>query len=215
MSACRTGALWAALSTAMLIASPVSAGESTHLPQRVRSVEVEPNQSLPGANLKLRLHALGERRTRSADGDSRFARTGRISDAEILANGQRVEICFEAAKDGYVTVWSDNLVDAPSLIYPNARSGHGTSPRAAKVIGGEEVCIGDKGPPEELFDLVVRIKSHSKMGQLHVNWTPTESEQVSQDEYVRVVHPDDKRSLSRSAARTNIANATITYTIAD
>jgi hypothetical protein len=199
-----------ALGAAVLFAAPVSAKDNTEeRPQRYRNVDVMPHQSLPGVDLKLRAHALGAR----MDTTSRFARNARLNDAASLPNGQRVEICFEAAKDGYVTVWSDDLMSHPSLIYPNAHS-HGANTRAAKVEGGQEVCIGSKGAAVEGYDLVVR-KKDSDLGQLYVTWTEKESDQVGQDEYVRVIHPKDQRNLSRSAARTSMAIARFTYTIAD
>lgn len=100
-----------------------------------------------------------------AGGETRSAET--LVDGGVMKIGDRVRICFQARKDGYVTLWSTYPDGRIERIFPNRFTEQGEARRAMLVEAGKETCLGEdrswgvevKGPPGD--------------GGLYLHWTPT------------------------------------------
>ena len=164
---------------------------------RNRNILVSPEKTYTGesgeVNVRLRLELQG--------GGGRSGRT-EVRSGGTVEVGQRVQLCFTANEDGYVTVWSrDAEGGVPIRIYPNEYARETADLRGGPVEDGEEICLGDG---DDGFRLTVARPLGEAMA--YVQFTQDEDDQFDEDAFPQV----EERSF-RDARR--YASDTVRYRV--
>ncbi len=64
------------------------------------------------------------------------------ADQPAFKDGEYVEVCITPDRDGFMSIWNDDLTVNPERVYPNPWSHREPVPPAAEVRAGEEICVG-------------------------------------------------------------------------
>ena len=156
-----------------LSAAVVAWGAGVHAQTRTRNIFVTPDNEFEGIGCSLRIERIA--------GRGRSSGRTTLQNGDAVEIGDRVVICFSAEADGYVTVWSrDAEANQPVRIYPNEYAAATAGDRAARVTGGEEVCIGDG----DGFRL--QVGPPAGPAEVYMHFTRDESQQFDEDAFPQV-----------------------------
>lgn len=182
-----------AISAMILLATAIPNPANAQSTARTVLTEVAANRQVPGVEIGLRMSRLGSDGSRSA----------MKTDAQ-LAVGDPVVICFDASREGYVTVWNQYISDEgleTDLLYPNQFSRAGGSGRAEHVIAGKEICVGDDP------NWRITVSEPAKEAKVLVHWTQTIDDALPEDSYPKPMEMASGRDLSAAP----YATRTISY----
>lgn len=85
-------------------------------------------------------------------------------DRHELKIGETVTVCFEASRDGYVTLWNISTEGVVARIFPNAHTPAGPGTMQAK--GGQRRCAGENGDAYRF-----RVDGPPGLEDLYLLWT--------------------------------------------
>lgn len=191
--------------TALVLGSALFGVSPAETQTRSVPVDVPPQQPYHGVELNLELRSHTHRALSRAT-----TRQSASGEAPELAIGDRVVVCFQATRSGYVTLWNRRHNQPEGVIYPNQWSHqrgtermHEPGATAAPVEAQRRYCIGE--PPDEF---ALSVGGPPGEWEVYLHWSPTLDTALGPDDY-----PVIGQGARRSATASDHAGTTIRYEV--
>lgn len=98
-----------------------------------------------------------------------------LRENEELAINDRIKICVQSDKAGYVALWDNDTTGPKTLILPNRY--HKAKKAAVPIQAGEKICAGD-GTKGFYFE----IQEPTGPSSIWAHWTPSEGDALQRNE---------------------------------
>lgn len=189
--------------TALVLGSALFGVSSVAAQTRSVPVDVPPRQPYAGVELNLEFRS-NSHNTRTT------TRQPMNHEQPVVTIGEKVVVCVQASRSGYITLWNRRHNRPEGVIYPNAHSHrrgnervHDPDATAAPVEAGRRYCIGER--PDNFY-----LAVHGPTGEweVYLHWSPTLDTALGPADY-----PVIGRGASRSATASDHAGTTIRYSV--